>query len=88
MTGFVEIGHGVCIERRRLHDSDEVVGIAYKHPNGLGGTCEGWIAFKDRYITGQGWTVLSDEPLTLSPSLLCKLCGHHGFIRDGKWVPA
>ena len=34
------------------------------------------------------WTVESWEPLTLSPSLLCKLCGDHGFIRAGRWVPA
>lgn len=35
-----------------------------------------------------GWDVLSVNPLTLSPSLLCKACGHHGFIRQGRWVPA
>lgn len=34
------------------------------------------------------WTVVSWEPLTLWPSLLCRMCGHHGFIRDGRWVPA
>ena len=34
------------------------------------------------------WTVESWDPLTLSPSLLCKLCGDHGFIREGRWVPA
>ena len=27
------------------------------------------------------------DPLTVAPSLLCA-CGDHGFIRDGKWVPA
>jgi hypothetical protein len=37
---------------------------------------------------GRGWKVESFEPLTLSPSLLCTVCGDHGFIRDGKWVPA
>lgn len=35
----------------------------------------------------QFWTVESWEPLTLSPSLLCGLCGDHGYIRDGRWVP-
>jgi hypothetical protein len=35
-----------------------------------------------------GWTVQSTDPITLSPSLLCSACGEHGFIRDGKWVPA
>lgn len=34
------------------------------------------------------WTVESWEPLTLSPSLLCRRCGDHGFIRAGKWVTA
>lgn len=32
------------------------------------------------------WDVTSWEPLTLSPSLLCRLCGWHVFIRDGKVV--
>ena len=34
------------------------------------------------------WTVESLDPLTISPSLLCRLCGDHGFIRGGRWVPA
>jgi hypothetical protein len=33
------------------------------------------------------WTIERLDPLTLSPSLLC-VCGDHGFIRDGRWVPA
>lgn len=32
--------------------------------------------------------VVLADPLTLEPSLACRACGHHGFIRDGKWVPA
>lgn len=34
------------------------------------------------------WQVQSFEPLTLSPSLLCRRCGDHGFIREGRWVKA
>lgn len=34
------------------------------------------------------WQVVSWEPLTLSPSILNRVCGWHGFIRDGKWVTA
>jgi hypothetical protein len=34
------------------------------------------------------WQVQSWEPLTVSPSLLCLRCGDHGFIREGRWVPA
>jgi hypothetical protein len=40
--------------------------------------------FKEREL----WAVESWDPLTISPSLLCMRCGDHGFIRDGKWVPA
>lgn len=34
------------------------------------------------------WHVECWEPLTLSPSLLCRMCGDHGFIRGGRWVVA
>jgi hypothetical protein len=48
------------------------------------------------------WQVQTWEPLTISPSLLCKMprfgpdnkaipgteCGDHGFIRGGRWVRA
>lgn len=34
------------------------------------------------------WTVVAEDPLTLSPSLLCTECGHHGHITEGRWQPA
>ena len=34
------------------------------------------------------WQVQTWEPLTLTPSLVCPLCGDHGFIRDSTWIPA
>ena len=34
------------------------------------------------------WTLESKEPVTVSPSLLCRSCGQHGFIRGGKWIGA
>jgi len=34
------------------------------------------------------WTVEQQEPLTVTPSILCGECGVHGFIREGQWVPA
>ncbi|MFF3891405.1 hypothetical protein [Streptomyces sp. NPDC001914] len=33
-------------------------------------------------------TLVTREPLHLEPSLLWKCCGTHGFVRDGKWIPA
>jgi hypothetical protein len=38
--------------------------------------------------SGSHHHVVQEEPLTLAPSLLCEQCGWHGFVRDGKWVPA
>lgn len=34
------------------------------------------------------WQVESWDPLTLSPSLLCRRCGDHGHIVNGEWRPA
>lgn len=36
---------------------------------------------------GSVWQVIQEEPLTLSPSLLCKRCGDHGYIENGAWRP-
>lgn len=35
-----------------------------------------------------GWVIEQRNPLTLSPSIHCLECGCHGFIREGRWVPA
>lgn len=54
----------------------------------------------DRPVGGWGWFgrgqdgresghhIRSEDPLTVAGSLICTVCGDHGFIRDGKWVPA
>jgi hypothetical protein len=34
------------------------------------------------------WQVQSWEPPTLWPSLRCRLCGDHGWVREGRWVAA
>ncbi len=33
-----------------------------------------------------GWTIVSEEPLTVTPSILNQPCGCHGYITDGKWI--
>lgn len=35
-----------------------------------------------------GWQIVQAEPLTVTPSILCRMCGCHGFITNGEWVPA
>lgn len=82
---FVDIGHDVQIEERWLHG--ELHGVAYKHKRpDNGAQCEGFADCKPAWK--DGWDIVALQPLTLSPSLLCRACGHHGFIRDGSWVPA
>jgi hypothetical protein len=67
-------------------DSDRAV-LMLKCPHGEGG-----IPINGETPSRQGnegWTVQSWEPLTLTPSIRRRTeCGCHGFITDGKWVPA
>jgi hypothetical protein len=37
-------------------------------------------------IGPDGWTIVSTDPLTVTPSILKPECGCHGFITNGKWV--
>jgi len=79
-----DIGHGVSIEEATYEG--HLYGFRYEHPGLRGEVCKGWIPIQPECPLG--WVVEKMEPLTLSPSLVCRLCGHHGFIRDGRWVPA
>jgi hypothetical protein len=67
-------------------------GLTIDHLKADGTTCSGALMF-DGETTRQifpdqdKWTIESLDPLTVSPSVLCS-CGDHGFIREGRWVPA
>lgn len=71
---------------------EPAIGAVHWHPDArdhskeCGGTI--WFAGADAPQARAKWNIESEEPLTLSPSLLCRNCGSHGFIREGKWVPA
>lgn len=39
-------------------------------------------------LGGNGWTVTQYEPLTITPSILCRACQLHGWITDGQWWTA
>jgi hypothetical protein len=39
-------------------------------------------------LDATGHHIDATDPLTVSPSILCRDCGTHGFVRDGKWVAA
>lgn len=94
-SDWLDIGDGVSIE---LRYADGVLGgVEYRHPIPDGassvnplkrvGYCSGYVNIKGRPFA-ERWDLVSLEPLTLAPSLLCTACGHHGHIVNGKWVPA
>lgn len=70
--------------------SADVVAIVERHRAPDGAWCGGFVNLDvTGVIRDPRWQVLrSGRELTLSPSLLCRTCGNHGWIRDGKWVPA
>jgi hypothetical protein len=79
-----DLGHGVAIQRMFLDGHLE--GLAYFHERCTYGEGQSYIPLKPH--NKEGWVVESENPLTLSPSLLCRSCGFHGFIKQGRWVPA
>lgn len=91
MSASTALGHGVTIQH--LMVDAEWYGVVWKHPAPDGGECSGGavlfdVPANDGVPEDVKWTVEQRDPLTLSPSLLCGLCGFHGFIRGGRWVPA
>lgn len=77
--------------------SEVLAGLRDRHHGGNEDWCwtsGGWIPFANAPEPfgpdEHGWTVENwdQSHFTLSPSLLCSVCGDHGFIRDGTWVPA
>lgn len=78
----------------RIPDMERIGAIIYhKSKDGKTEWCSSGIWF-DNAVTREVfpgktmWIKESEEPLTVSPSILCMICGDHGHIRNGKWEPA
>lgn len=78
---------------------DERAGLVIWHVHEDGNDCEGMVTLDTpvhRQLVARGsipaerptWQVVSWEPLHLEPSILRRECGLHGWIRDGRWLPA
>lgn len=62
-------------------------GVTVRHGDCLSGATFDTMPAAVRH-DNQTWHLVSKDPLTIEPSLLCTRCGDHGFIRDGRWIPA
>jgi hypothetical protein len=89
----VDLGHGAAAKFVSWGEHEQA-GLIDLHLNPTTGKeCSGAVLFdlpgvRESFPDRALWKVESFEPLTLSPSLLCNLCGHHGWIQGGQWVPA
>ena len=85
-AGSIDLGHAHHAKPLR-HEGAEI-GFLIRHLKPSGEDCWGTVYYTHPEPEKHPiWTLKSREPLTLSPSILCS-CGDHGFIREGKWVPA
>lgn len=72
-----------------IEHGDVVVGIECLHLRDDGQWCGGYISWPNDYgVAPTGHTLVSINPLTVTPSLACRSCPSHGFITDGRWVGA
>lgn len=100
MTGQepIDLGHGHTLTILPFPGEPRIerYGCDLEHPRPDNGRrCVGWLVFdlpEVRAISPAPddgvWQVESWDPITLSPSVECLVCGDHGWVRSGRWVPA
>lgn len=90
----IDLGHNVTL-RPIVHHSGSGVLVAFEMHHPCKDTIGSFVSVRSD-DPGPSWTcsftgaVENIEQLrnvTLTPSLLCRTCGHHGFVRNGKWEP-
>lgn len=85
-----DIGDGNRI--RRVYCDGKLDALDWQH--GCASPCDDFIPLNNTSRFNQArknsWEIQSENPLTISPSLLCTdpRCNRHGFIREGRWIPA
>jgi hypothetical protein len=91
----IDLGDNHTIEFTS-YKGDNRSGAIVTHLTPEGKLCESSIPFRDHAwalefkskLLEHSWELVSDNPVTLAPSLACRACGDHGFIRNGKWEKA
>ena len=91
-SALVDLGHGMTVTILTDADSGDPLGVYWCHPDcPAGKNPANWIPVDGDPWQAQlhhFWHLVSVEPLTLEPSLLCTVCKVHGYIREGRWIPA
>jgi hypothetical protein len=84
----LNLGHGHFFAAV-IGADEHLVGWLHTHPDARSTTgvlCQSFCAV--RPLNGSPvHQIVSVEPLTLLPSLLCRMCGAHGHVTNGKWEP-
>lgn len=88
---LIDMGHGASYVWTSWN-GHEHSGLIEVHPiQGRSGRHAGSIMFdvpgaSEAFPNRPLWTKVSEEPLTVTPSILCS-CGWHGHITNGRWEP-
>jgi hypothetical protein len=86
-VGKLDLGHDHSFEAM-LDANDELIGWLHTHPDARNPSalCQSFCAV--RPMNGiPVHKVVSNDPLTLTPSLQCRTCGAHGHVTNGRWEP-
>lgn len=88
---MIDLGGGHSYSRY-VDEDGTWVGIIDHHLKPDGTPCGGGSVLFDipanEWSGADKWTLIYHSPLHLEPSLLCRICGDHGWVRNGKWEKA
>jgi len=96
-TPLLDVGHGLQAGLRLSEGFPDLedgvpVGVLLSHPCAArgGGVVEDFIPidYPGNVLPERHWRLTAREPISIEPSVHYTCCGVHGFLREGKWVPA
>lgn len=83
-----DLGHGHVFSPV-VDQKDRLVGWMHTHPDARNPSalpCKSFCAIREG-LNAPVHRVVQAKPLTLTPSLECRVCKAHGHVKDGKWEP-
>jgi hypothetical protein len=88
---LIDLGNGVWFSRTVNSAGDHVGVIEWHYCQDKENLAGGILLFDIPENASEDrpkWTLVTDDPLTMHPSVLCRTCGLHGWITNGQWVTA